>query len=445
MSPSRTRPLRAAVLGLGRVGLVTAASLAAAGHRVFALDRRAERLAQVARGRLPWREPGLDELLRTTLDAGTLALRADLEPISAELDLLAICVETPLGADDRLDVRPLCAALAEVGRLLSRRPRTAAPLLLVLRSTVPPGATETRLLPGLVEASGRAPGEGFELALNPEFLREGSALADHRAPARIVIGERRPGASGRLLGIYEGAAAPVFEVGYREAETIKLVDNAFHALKVAFANEIGRLAFGLGLLPARLAELFLADGKLNLSAAYLRPGAPYGGPCLPKDLRALLATARACALELPVLRAVEASNRLHLAFLVERIAALVPPPGPLFLLGLAFKEGVEDVRGSPQLELLAQLAARDYAIEVFDPDLEPEDALAVERGLPAGARLHGRGAVEAALAGARLVILAKRPPDLLRRLPPGLPIVDLLRLDLPDPRERSPRTTRGAA
>ncbi|MCX7631586.1 MAG: nucleotide sugar dehydrogenase [Geminicoccaceae bacterium] len=434
-----------AVLGLGYVGTTTAACLVRSGHRIYGIDINSEKVAAFAAGRSPIVEPGVEDLLREGAQAGLLHGATSIESITDMLDMALVCVGTPLGPDGRLDYVHLLDVIRRLGRAVRRRDRSHPPLLIVVRSTVTPGTMDKLILPTLALEAGSGPGEQFEIAFNPEFMREASAVKDYFAPPRIVIGERVAGVTRRLLGIYDGIDAPLFEVPFHLAESAKLLDNCFHALKVAFANEIGRLAFGLGLLPARLAELFLADGKLNLSAAYLRPGAPYGGPCLPKDLRGLLATARACALELPVLRAVEASNRLHLAFLVERIAALVPPPGPLFLLGLAFKEGVEDVRGSPQLELLAQLAARDYAIEVFDPDLEPEDALAVERGLPAGARLHGRGAVEAALARARLVILAKRSPDVLRRLPPGLPIVDLLRLDLPDPRERSPRTTRGAA
>lgn len=431
MRLARKTPLAIAVLGLGRVGLVTATSLAAAGHHVLGIDRRGKWLAELAAGRLGWREPGLEELLRRVQAQGRLRLQDALEPALADLDLVAICVETPAGPEGRLDCGPLLVALASLASGLRARPADAPPLLCVVRSTVPIGATEELLLPSLVEGARSAPGEKFELALNPEFLREGTALADHRSPSRIVIGERLPGVTRRLLGIYDATQAPIFEVGYREAETIKLLDNAFHALKVAFANEFGRLALAFELAPARLAELFLADGKLNLSAAYLRPGMPYGGPCLPKDLRALLAAAHARGLALPLLEAVEASNRLHLTFLVERIRALVPPPGPLLLLGLSFKEGVEDVRGSPPLALLTALVADGYKVEVVDPELERAPVLA----LPRGARLHGRAALARLAAEARLLVLAKRPADLLGMVPPELPILDLVRLELRTPAE----------
>ena len=204
------------------------------------LDRDPAKRAAFAAGRAPVAEPELDALLAAGHAAGRLHVAERLDAWRHRLDLVMVCVGTPGGPDGALALDQLLAAIAELGRALRRR-RAAEPLLLVLRSTLPPGATETRVLPLLAELVGEPPGGRYDVALNPEFLREGTAVRDCRAPARIVIGERAPGVTGRLRGLHAEPSAPLFEVPFRVAETVKLVDNSFHALKVAFANEVGRL------------------------------------------------------------------------------------------------------------------------------------------------------------------------------------------------------------
>jgi len=183
------------------------------------------------------------------------------------------------------------------------------------------------------------------------ILRESTAVKDYFSPPKIVVGERVPGITRRLLGIYDRLDAPFFEVPFGVAEMVKFVDNSFHALKVAFANEIGRIALAKGVDPEAVAEIFLADTKLNVSPAYLRPGGPFGGSCLPKDLGAMLALARDAGVPVPVLAGTKESNAVHLAWLGQEVQARVAPPGPVLLIGLSFKAGTDDLRNSPLLEL----------------------------------------------------------------------------------------------
>lgn len=427
--------LSLAVLGLGRVGTTSAACLVAAGHRVHGVDVDLEKVAAFAAGRAPVVEPGVDELLRRGARAGLLQAGPTIEPVLDQLDMALVCVATPAGADGRLDPTALLDVLRQLGRGLRRRDRARPPLLVVVRSTLAPGTMDRLVLPTLAAEARAEPGESFEVAFNPEFLREGSALHDHRAPSRIVVGERLPGASRGLLGIYDGIDAPRFEVPFRLAESLKLLDNCFHALKVAFANEMGRLALAADVAPDLLADLFLADHKLNLSPAYLRPGGPYGGPCLPKDLQAALAFAEDAGLELPVLAAVRESNARHLDFLLGRIRAVASPPAPILLVGLSFKAGTDDLRNSPALAIAERLVQAGYELEVVDPDLDPERLVGVNFAIAAAHReiLRRRltGDLEGAVRRARLVILGKAVPGLTGRLPDGVPVVDIGRLRLP--------------
>lgn len=423
-----------AVLGLGRVGTTTAACLAAAGHRVHGIDLDPGKVAAFAAGRSPVVEPGLDALLQRAARAGLLAASPTIEPVLDRLDMVLVCVGTPPGPDGRLDYAALLDVLRRLGRAVRRRDRSRPPLLIVVRSTITPGTMDRLVLPTLAAETREEPGSRFEAVYNPEFLREGSALEDHRSPSRIVLGERVPGASRRLLGIYDSIRAPLLEVPFRLAESIKLLDNCFHALKVAFANELGRLALAAGVEPGCLADLLLMDRKLNLSPAYLRPGGPYGGPCLAKDLQAALAFARDSGLVLPLLAAVAESNARHLDFLFERIVAAAPPPGPILLVGLSFKAGTDDLRDSPNLALAERLVRAGYELEVVDPDLDPERLSGVNFAIAAAhAEILRRRATDDLIEAsrrARLVVVGKPVAGLRDRLPLDVPVVDIPRLRL---------------
>ena len=276
---------------------------------------------------------------------------------------------------------------------------------------MPPGTTEGVLLPLLAEAAGEGPGQHCEVAFNPEFLRQGSAVADFQRPARIVVGERWPGASRRLGGLYDHLTAPLLEVPLAVAELAKLVDNGWHALKVAFANEVGRACLASGLDPRAVTAVLLADAERNLGAGYLRPGGPYGGSCLPKDLAALLAHAGMAELSLPVLEGVGRSNALHLAWLAGRVRARLPPPGLVLQLGLSYKPTVPTTCRSPLLELARTLVVEGYELLLHDPDLTPAWLRAAAGALGAAARPSLAAALSPA-SGVRLVLVGKPVPGL---------------------------------
>lgn len=420
--------MRVVLYGLGLVGTATAAALAAAGHEVLGVDPEPERVAALARGRAGFREPGLDELLARGLAQGRIAAARDAGDRLEAAELALVCVGTPPTGDGGLDLAALLGLTARLGAAVRRRPKSR-PLLLVHRSTVPPGTMDGRVLPLLAEAAGEGPGSRYEVAYHPEFLRRGSAVADLAAPARIVVGERHPGASRRLFGLYaQDSGAPWFEVPFAAAELAKLADNAWHALKVAFANEVGRAATAAGAEPEAVMAILRADRARNLGPAYLRPGEPYGGPCLPKDLEALLRRARGAGLELPALAGVAPSNASHLAWLVARIRAKLPPPGPVLQLGLAFKAGTDELKGSPLLDLARALRAEGYELLLHDPDLAPARLRAAAATLGAAARPSLAAALRPG-AGARLVLVARPVAGLAERLPAGLPVLSLAGLE----------------
>ena len=424
------RSLRIAVLGLGYVGTTMAACLARAGHAVLGVDVNPAKVALVRAGRSPVVEPGLEALLAEGVAAGRLRAAGALDEEAGEaLDLAFVCVGTPARRGGGLDLAQLLACLRELGRAVGRR-RGDRQLLIAVRSTVPPGTMTGLVLPTLAAAAGEPPGGRWEAAYHPEFLREASAVADYLAPAKIVIGERLPGSAERLRALHAGAAAPLFLLPLAVAELAKLVDNSWHAVKVAFANEVGRLAVAHGLEPPAVAELLLADAKLNLSAAYLRPGGPYGGSCLPKDLAGTLALGRAAGLDLPVLAGARASNRRHLAWLAAAVQAHAPPPGPILLVGLSFKAGTDDLRGSPLLALARRLVAQGYELAVHDPDVAPARLVGANLAAARRASILAllTGDLAAAAARAKLVVVGKPLAGLAARLPPGLPVLDLTRL-----------------
>jgi GDP-mannose 6-dehydrogenase len=424
--------LHVAILGLGYVGTTTAACLAKAGHHVLGIDINPEKVAAIGAGRSPVVEPGVEDLLQRGLRAGRVASAATLDGALDRLDLVIVCVGTPSRADGKLDLSHLLESTRQLGGAVRRRDPGRPPLLLVFRSTMPPGTMDRLVLPTLARAAGEAPGRRYEVAFNPEFLRESTAVKDYFAPPKIVIGERKPGITRRLLGIYDGIDAPCFEVPFAVAEMAKFVDNSFHALKVAFANEIGRIAVSRGIDPQAVAEIFLADTKLNISPYYLRPGGPYGGSCLPKDLSGMLVLARETGLAVPVLAGTRESNGLHLAWLAQAVRAKAPPPGPILLLGLSFKAGTDDLRNSPLLDLAELLVEGGYELAIYDPDLEPSRLVGVNFAVAAEhqATLMERMTrdLEGAAAEARLIVLGKPIPGVVERLPKDAPLLDITRL-----------------
>lgn len=424
--------LNIAILGLGYVGTTTAACLVKEGHTVLGIDINPEKVETIGQGRSPVVEPEVESLLRQGVEAGLVRSAAKIGSDIDSLDLVIICVGTPSRADGKLDLTHLLEVTRQLGEVLRGRDPNRPPLLLVFRSTVPPGTIDRLVLPTLQQVTSEAPGERWEVAFNPEFLRESTAVKDYFSPPKIVIGERQPGITKGLLGIYDALEAPFFEVTFRTAEMVKFVDNSFHALKVAFANEIGRICVERSIDAQAVTEMFLADRKLNISPTYLRPGGPFGGSCLPKDLSAMLALARENGLSVPVLSGVRESNMVHLAFITQSIKDRLSPPGPILQLGLSFKAGTDDLRNSPLLDLAENLFEAGYDLKIYDPDLDPNRlvgvnfALAVEHRDTLSSRLDTD--LSSALRKAELIILGKEIPEVRSKLPENKPLIDITRL-----------------
>jgi GDP-mannose 6-dehydrogenase len=354
--------MRVAVFGLGYVGSVTAAALARDGHEVIGVDPAAPKTEAIRAGHTPVLEAGLEELVAEMVAAGRLRATDDPAEGLAGAALSLICVGTPSRPDGSLDLRFVRQVAEQIGSKLSL---VEAGHVVVVRSTVLPGTSRDHVIPTIEEASGRRAGEGWDVAVNPEFLREGSSLTDYDNPPRILVGERADGVGARVLRLYEGVAAERFVVPLEVAEAVKYTDNAFHALKIAFANEAARVWAARGADPAHVLEIFASDHKLNASPAYLKPGYAFGGSCLPKDLRALTSAAREAHVRVPILDAVLPSNEVEVLRALE--AVIATGERRVALLGLAFKPGTDDLRESPLLELAERLLGKGFALSIHDP------------------------------------------------------------------------------
>ena len=384
--------MKIVVFGLGYVGATATACLLRDGHTVIGIDVSTDKAAMIESGVSPVSEPGLDELLAAGRDAGRLSATTDIGRYLDDADIAMVCVGTPSLPSGGLDLTQVSAVSAELAAALKTRDADREPLIIAYRSTMYPGAMEDIVLPALIEAAGEAPGTRFEAVLNPEFLRESTAIQDYYAPSRVVVGEREPGVTRRMLGVYDHIDAPFFELPYRTAEMVKLSDNGFHALKVVFANEIGRLALEFDVDPEPLIDVFLSDTKLNISPYYLRPGGAFGGSCLPKDVRAISALAGIRGVELPVMSNVINSNEAHKRYLADRVMRHLEPGGSVLLIGLTFKAETDDLRESPLIDLAEALVGKGYDLKIYDPDLKNRELVGanlayVQQRLPHLSRL----------------------------------------------------------
>jgi GDP-mannose 6-dehydrogenase len=357
-----TSHLRLSVFGLGYVGCVSAACLASRGHRVIGVDVNPQKTEFVAAGRTPVVEERIGELIEAAVAAGDLATSND--PIAAvhDSDVTIVCVGTPSGPGGALSTVYLERASEEIGTALATKDSFH---VVVYRSTMLPGTCLDVLVPALERASGKKMGVDFGVCINPEYLREGTSVRDFLDPPKTVVGESDPRSGALVMSLYEGLPGPRFQVPLAVAEMSKYVDNSYHALKIAFANEIGTVCDSVGLDSHQVMDLFLADTKLNVSAAYLRPGFAFGGSCLPKDVRALTHVARRRDLDLPVLAGVLESNEAHLRRCVELVLSYHRRRVGIF--GLSFKAGTDDLRESPLVELAERLLGKGHDIRVYDP------------------------------------------------------------------------------
>src|SRR3989441_1875417 len=356
--------MRVNVFGLGYVGSVTAACLAEAGHEVIGVDIDEEKVAMINSGASPVVEPGLGALVAEAVAARRMRATISTPEAVRNAEMGLICVGTPGRASGQLQVEALTRVGHEIGQALAERDE---PYTVVLRSTVLPGTTERVLVPAFQSGAGRDLGPTLRVAVNPEFMREGSALQDFAGPPLTVVGCGDPGTAAVLRSLYATVEAPFVHTAVRTAEMVKYVSNAFHALKVCFANEIGDVCAALGADAQEAMRLFLMDRKLNVSEAYLRPGFAFGGSCLPKDLRALVYAARAADVSLPLLSAILPSNEGQIRRAME--AVLETRKRRIGIVGLSFKPGTDDLRESPMVTLVEGLIGKGCDVRIFDPNV----------------------------------------------------------------------------
>jgi GDP-mannose 6-dehydrogenase len=354
--------MRVAIFGLGYVGSVTAGCLTRDGHHVVGVDPNLTKLELLQSGRSPVIEPGLDQLIETAVDTGQLEGTTSAAEAVQRTDLAFVCVGTPSQKNGRINLDHVRTVMDQIGAALRER---SDRYIVVLRSTVLPGTTRNTVVTALEASSGKTAGADFDVCFVPEFLREGSAVADYFDPPKTVIGSIDGKAPDAVHGLFERFEAPLIITDLETAEMIKYVDNAWHAVKVGFANEVGRLARAANIDGRRVMDIFTEDTKLNISTKYLRPGQAFGGSCLPKDLRAIEYHAKTQDLDLPILTSVLPSNDVHLDLAFDLIESAGSKK--IGILGLSFKGGTDDVRESPMMDLAERLIGKGYDVRIHDP------------------------------------------------------------------------------
>jgi GDP-mannose 6-dehydrogenase len=417
-------PQRIAVIGTGYVGCVSAACLAQLGHQVTGLDRDLHKVKSILQGRAPFFEPGLDELIAANVAAGRLTASAESEAALTSADIVLICVGTPSLRNGDPDLSQLRRAAVEIAACAAKR---SQPLIVVVRSTVSPGTCESLIMPMLT-------GTPCTVVSNPEFLREGVAVRDFMEPGLLVVGGSEANAVRQVADIYSGIPVSAQLVSLRTAEMIKYACNSYHAVKIAFANEVGALSEAMGVNGVEVMSTLCQDRKLNSSAAYLKPGFAFGGSCLPKDLRALSSHARKNHLELPLLTSTLGSNHEHLRRATE--AVLDWGDVQIGVLGLAFKEDTDDLRESPVLAMLETLIGKGRKIRVYDPHIQLENIHGANRAFALDAIPHiGRLMTNLfdLMNWSELLVIAQKPgAELMERIQASeLPVLDLVSGSLP--------------
>jgi GDP-mannose 6-dehydrogenase len=423
--------MQIAIFGLGYVGCVSAACLANDGHQVIGVDINPDKVATIGAGKSPIIEPGLDDLIASAVASGHLRASQESAAAVATSDVSIICVGTPSNGNGSLKLDYVTRVCAEIGRALAQKSDYHS---IIVRSTVLPSTVREVLIPILEEHSGKRAGVDFGVCMSPEFLREGSAITDYYNPSLIVIGQldARSGTSARH--VFEAVDAEVVQVSLDTAEMVKYANNAFHALKIAFANEIGNLAKASGIDGREVMAILCRDHRLNISPAYLRPGFAFGGSCLPKDVRALLYRAKEQDQEPPLLRAILPSNEAQIRRGIEMVEAI--GLNKVALLGLSFKAGTDDLRESPQIALIETLIGRGYQVRVFDEKVQLRNLMGanktyIEQEIPHIASLMAP-TLDEVVAWADVIVVGNGNPSFYtvpQRVKKGQYLVDLVGID----------------
>jgi GDP-mannose 6-dehydrogenase len=364
-------PFRITVFGLGYVGCVSAVCLAHLGNQVIGVDVDQQKVDLIRQAKPTIVEKEVAQLLQCQHRGGSLTATQDVAHAIQHADLSIICVGTPANQTGGPDLSAIWEVAQQIGRALQVKEKFHT---IAMRSTVPPGTCQ-QFEEMVASQSGKQVDQAFSVVSNPEFLREGSSVQDYFHPPFSLIGTNHKQAAAILRQLYQKVNAPIIETDRKIAEMIKYVNNAFHALKVTFANEVGAICKAFGIDSHVLMDLFCQDDQLNLSSAYLKPGFAFGGSCLPKDLSALDAISRQQKIEVPVLSTISHSNSQHIA----RIVDVIRKAGKkrIGFLGLSFKAGTDDLRGSPVMEILRQLDEKGYELLVYDTHVTASSAVHV--------------------------------------------------------------------
>lgn len=426
----RDADMKISVFGLGYVGTVSAGCLAADGHEVIGVDPYPPKVDLINSGRSPVIEKDIDGIIAAGVAAQRLRAVTDAREAVVATDLSLICVGTPSNGNGSLDLRYVRRVCEEIGSALRDKQGFH---VVVVRSTVLPGTMRNVVIPRLEEASGKRAGVDFGVCNNPEFLREGTAVADFYHPPKTVIGELEPRSGDMVAALYARLDAPLIRTDVATAEMVKYSDNAWHALKVGFANEIGNICKALGIDGHKVMEIFCRDTKLNLSPYYLKPGFAFGGSCLPKDVRALAYKAQSLDLELPILKAILPSNEAQ----VRRGLGMILNKGHrrVGVCGLSFKAGTDDLRESPIVEVVERLIGKGYDVRIYDRNVQLAALVGANRDyilkqIPHISRLMV-GSLDELLDHAQTVVVANKDEEFAKlpaRLKEHQVLVDLVRI-----------------
>ena len=422
--------MKISVLGLGYVGAVSAGCLARDGHEVIGVDPERTKVDLINAGKSPIIEKDIGGIIHEQVAAGRLRATTEVGDAVRHTDMALVCVGTPSQANGGIDLKYVRRVCEQIGRTLSTH--HGAPVI-VMRSTMLPGTMRDVVIPTLEKHSGKRAGEEFGVCINPEFLREGTAVHDYYHPPKTVIGEVNRASGDLLAAVYAKMPGPMIRTDIETAEMVKYADNAWHALKVGFANEIGNLCKALEVDGHKVMDIFCQDQKLNLSPYYLKPGFAFGGSCLPKDVRALLYKAKTLDLSLPILGSILPSNQLQ----IERGVQAVIEKGhrKVGILGFSFKAGTDDLRESPMVELTERLLGKGFDLRIYDKNVSLAAIHGANRDyilnkIPHISRVMVNS-IDEVLAHAQTIVIGNGAPEFAevpRRIGDGQTIIDFVRV-----------------
>ena len=415
---------------MGYVGTVCAGCLGREGHEIIGVDPVRTKVQLVNAGKSPIIEADIEEIIAGAVKSGRLRATDDSIQAVLHTDLSFVCVGTPSQINGNLDLTHVRHVCEQLGQALKEKETRHT---VVIRSTILPGTMRRVVLPVLEETSGKKAGKDFGVCNNPEFLREGSAVMDFAFPSKTVIGELDAASGDALVPLYAKLNAPLIRTDIETAEMVKYIDNSWHALKIGFANEIGNLCKSFSIDSHKAMEIFCQDKKLNISPAYLKPGFAFGGSCLPKDLRALAYSAKLHDLELPILNAILPSNELQVLRGLQLI--MEKDRKRIGILGFSFKEGTDDLRESPMIEIIERLAGKGYDVRIYDKNVQVARLVGANRDfilnrIPHISRLMVDN-IDAVLEHAETIVIGNKSAEfdcVPQRLQAGQCLVDFVRI-----------------